>query len=88
MIIDTETVISDLNINSLLDLRKLAPLEKGLGMKSNRSALGRKFGVDRRTVTKYRHGFQKSKTRNKASYLDQYEPVIRSLLDNKSKIFS
>ena len=88
MIIDTETVISDLNIHSLLDLRKLAPLEKGLGMKLNRSALGRKFGVDRRTVTKYIHGFQKSKTRNKTSYLDQYEPVIRNLLDNKSKIFS
>ena len=28
MIIDTETVISGLNINSLLDLRKLTSLEK------------------------------------------------------------
>ena len=35
MIIDTETVISDLNINSLLDLRKLTSLEKRLCMKIN-----------------------------------------------------
>lgn len=52
MITDTETVISDLNINSLLDLRKLTSLEKRLCMKINRSALDRKLGVDRRTVTK------------------------------------
>ena len=72
MIIDTETVISDLNINSLLDLRKLTSLEKGLGMKFNRSALGRKLGVDRRTVTKYIHGFQKSKTFSYKSVLYRY----------------
>lgn len=88
MIIDTETVISESNINSLLDLRKLTSLEKVLGMKFNRSALGRKFGVDRRTVTKYIHGFQKSKARHKSSYLNQYEPVIRNLLNDKSKTFS
>ena len=52
MITDTETVISDLNINSLLDLRKLSSLEKRLCMKLNRSALDRKLDVDRKTVTK------------------------------------
>ena len=88
MIIYTETVISDLNINSLLDLRKLSSLEKRLCMKLNRSALDRKLDVDRRTVTKQIHGFQKSKTRHKSSYLNQYEPVVRNFLNNKSKTFS
>lgn len=82
MIIDTETVISDLNINSLLDLRKLAPLEKGLGMKLNRSALGRKFGVDRRTVTKYIHGFQKSTLFSKHWLIrHRYRSGMRRMLD-------
>jgi hypothetical protein len=88
MIIDTDTVISDLKIETLTDLKKLSAIEKGLGMKINKSALARKFDVDRRTIQKYIDGYEKPKTRNKSSYLDQFEDTIRKLLNTKEKTFS
>ena len=87
MIIDSESVISNLEIETLSDLFKLAAIEKGLGMKVNKSALARKLNVDRRTVKKYIDGFEKTKTRNKISLIDGYKETITELLNNKTKVF-
>lgn len=87
MIVDTGTIISNLEIESLADLRKLSVIEEGFGMKVNKSALARKLNIDRRTVKKYIDGFEKSKTRNRPSRIDGYRETIARLLDDKSKVF-
>lgn len=87
MVVDTKSVISNFEIKSLNDLYKLSALEKGLGMKVNKSALARELNVDRRTIKKYINGFKKSKTRQKSSSIDQYKETISELLNNESKVF-
>lgn len=50
-------------------------------IKPNYAALGRKYGMDWRTVKKYHEGYQgKPKTRNKGSRLDEYKDEIRDKL--------
>ncbi len=87
MILGRKTGISNFEVKSLNDLYKLSAIEKGLGMKVNKSALARKLNVDRRTIKKYINGFEKSKTRQKNSSIDQYKETIEELLSNKAKIF-
>ena len=52
-----------------------------LGIKPNYAALGRKYGMDWRTVKKYHEGYEgKSSTRNKGSKLDEYKQEIADKL--------
>ena len=49
---------------------------RNLNMKPNYSELERKYGISRQTIAKYDKGFEKKKTRNKASVLDKYRIEI------------
>ena len=52
-----------------------------LGIKPNYAALGRRYGMDWRTVKKYHEGYEgKSSTRNKGSKLDDYKKEISDKL--------
>lgn len=52
-----------------------------LGIKPNYAALGRKYGMDWRTVKKYHEGYEgKPSTRNKGSKLDEYKQEITDKL--------
>lgn len=52
-----------------------------LGIKPNYAALGRKYGMDWRTVKKYHEGYEgKPSTRNKGSKLDAYKQEITDKL--------
>ena len=52
-----------------------------LGIKPNYAALGRKYGMDWRTVKKYHEGYEgKPSTRNKGSKLDEYKQEISDKL--------
>lgn len=52
-----------------------------MGIKPNYVALGRKYGMDPRTVKKYHEGYEgKPKTRNKGSHLDPYKVEIADRL--------
>lgn len=53
----------------------------GMGIKPNYAALGRKYGMDWRTVKKYHNGYEgRTKTRNKGSKLDAYRNEIADKL--------
>lgn len=54
-------------------------------MKINKSKLARDMGVDRRTIDKYLNGFVPKKKRNKKSKIDEFYPIIASLLSEDSK---
>ena len=55
-----------------------------MGIKPNYAALGRKYGMDYRTVKKYHNGYEgKPKTRNKGSRLDEYRTEITDKLEIK-----
>lgn len=48
-----------------------------LGIKPNYAALGRKYGMDWRTIKKYHNGYKwRPVTRNKGSKLDEYKHEI------------
>ena len=52
-----------------------------LGIKPNYTALGKKYGMDPRTVKKYHNGYEgRSATRNKGSKLDAYKTEIADKL--------
>ena len=52
-----------------------------LEIKPNYAALGRKYGLDWRTIKKYHEGYEgKPTTRNKPSKLDQYSIEIKDKL--------
>ena len=55
-----------------------------MNMKPNYAALGRKYGMDYRTVKKYHAGYEgRPKTRNKGSKLDCYRSEIVDKLEIK-----
>lgn len=83
MIIKTN-VYSEIEINSLKDLHKLKPIMQGNNLKVNKSQIARELGVDVRTVGKYINGYVKPSTRNKKSKIDEFEPIIKSLLSKES----
>lgn len=59
---------------------ELAVMEN-LGIKPNYAALGRRYGMDWRTVKKYHEGYEgKPTTRNKGSRLDEYKDEIADKL--------
>ena len=55
-----------------------------MGIKPNYAALGRKYGMDYRTVKKYHNGYEgRPRTRNKGSRLDEYSKEITDKLEIK-----
>ena len=55
---------------------------KEMNLKPNYSALAREYGCDRRTVKKYHNGYEgKSKSRNRASKLDNLKNEIKQKLE-------
>ena len=68
----------------LKNLKGELALMDSLGVKPNYAALGRKYGMDWRTVKKYHNGYAgKPLSRNKASKLDEYKDEISDKLTIK-----
>ncbi|MBW6065489.1 helix-turn-helix domain-containing protein, partial [Planococcus sp. CP5-4] len=76
---------TEFEVKKLSDLPKFKTLMENLKMKINKSELARKLGVDRRTIDKYLNGFMPSKTKKKASQIDEFYEVISLLLSVESK---
>ena len=77
-------VNTEIKINSLEDLHKLKLLMEVNNLKVNKSQIARELGVDARTVGKYLNGYVKPITRNRKSTIDNFKPIIRSLLSEES----
>ncbi|NLW14633.1 MAG: IS21 family transposase [Erysipelothrix sp.] len=87
MILNYE-ILTDISVNSLMDLGKLKQFEEESNLKINISALSRKFGVDRRTIRKYVDGYMKPTTRSRQTQFDDYYETINELLSNELKVFA
>lgn len=86
MLININVPVS-LNISKLTDLPKLGIFMKQNNLKLNKSKLARQLNVDRRTVSKYLNGFEKSTKREKPSKVSKYYEVIKELLSSETQIF-
>lgn len=82
-----QTIMSDVKIERLEDLKKLKLLMDETNIKINISNLAKELGKDRRTIKKYIQGYKKSKTRKRSSYLDKYYSIIKKLLESKQIFF-
>ena len=74
-------LITNLEIKSVKDLYKLKPLMEVTSLNINKSEIARELNVDRRTVSKYIEGFQKSKTRKRKNAITDFCGIIKELLD-------
>jgi len=83
-----EKVTIDFEIEKLEDLEKLKELEGVSDLKVNKSELGRKLGVDRRTIAKYIKGYKKPSDRRRKSQFDEYYELISKLLANEEAVFA
>jgi len=86
MILNYE-IDTNIDIQKLTDLKVLKNLMKTTNLKVNKSRLARELNVDRRTVSKYINGFEKSTNRKRSSVLDDYYDRISILLNDKVKVF-
>ena len=86
MLINIQSPVS-LSVNHLTDLKKVKAFMDDNNMKVNKSEIARRLGIDRRTVSKYLGGFEKSSTRQKSSRLDSYHDIIKSLLSSDTQVF-
>lgn len=77
-------VNSEIKVNSLVDLHKLKVIMEVNNLKVNKSQIARELGVDARTVGKYLNGYVKPTTRNRKSPIDNFKPIIQSLLSEES----
>lgn len=77
-------VNSEIKVNSLVDLHKLKVIMEVNNLKVNKSQIARELGVDARTVGKYLNGYVKPATRNRKSPIDDFKPIIQSLLSEES----
>lgn len=77
-------VNSKIKVNSLEDLHKLKIIMEVNNLKLNKSQIARELGVDARTVGKYLNGYVKPTTRNRRSPIDDFKPIIESLLSEES----
>lgn len=71
-------------IKNLEDLSTLKIIMDTSNLKVNFSQLARELNVDRRTIIKYYNGYEKTKTRNKLSKIDEFKDLIEKLLDENS----
>jgi len=74
-------LITNLEIKSVKDLYKLKPVMEVTSLNINKSEIARELNVDRRTVSKYIGGFQKSTTRKRENALTEFYPIIQELLN-------
>ncbi len=81
-LIITKQLVTDFEIKTVKDLYKIKPFLEGTSLKINKSEIARELNVDRRTVTKYINGFQKSKTRQRTNALSSYHETIKELLSS------
>lgn len=86
MIIQTNT-ITNIEINTLQDLRKLKFFMENNNLKINKAEIARNLNVDPRTVSKYLNGYEKTKFRNKSYSMDDYYEIIKELLSSKTQVF-
>lgn len=77
-------IYSEIEINRLEDLHKLKILMEENNLKVNKSQIARELGVDSRTVGKYLDGYVKPHHRKRKSKIDDFEPIIKSLLSQES----
>ena len=77
-------VYSEIKVNGLVDLHKLKPIMEVNNLKVNKSQIARELGVDARTVGKYLNGYIKPSIRNRRSPIDDFKPIIKSLLSEES----
>ena len=77
-------VNSEIKVNSLVDLHKLKVIMEINNLKVNKSQIARELDVDTRTVGKYLNGYVKPTTRNRKSPIDDFKPIIQSLLSEES----
>ena len=77
-------VNSEIKVNILVDLHKLKVIMEVNNLKVNKSQIARELGVDARTVGKYLNGYVKPTTRNRKSPIDDFKPIIQSLLSEES----
>lgn len=75
---------TNITINNLADLKKLKPFMEGSDLKVNKAQIARELNVDVRTVGKYIEGYEKTKTRNRSSKIDDFYPLIKELLSESS----
>ena len=54
-------------------------------LKVNKSQIARELKIDRRTVSKYIEGFEKSKTRDRTNCLTDFLDIIKELLSNRNQ---
>lgn len=87
VLINIKTPVS-LQIDKLTDLPKLRIFVKNNDLKLNVSEIARQLNVDRRTVSKYLNGFEKSQHRDKPSKLEPYRNIIQELLTSPTQEFS
>jgi transposase len=83
MLIKTN-IYKEIEIKKLEDLPKLKILMEENNLKVNKSQIARELGVDPRTVGKYLNGYTKPSRRKRKSKIDEFEPIIRSLLSKDS----
>ncbi len=86
MILNYE-IDTNIEIQKLTDLKVLKNIMENTNLKVNKSRLARELEVDRRTIDKYINGFEKSKSRKRVSILDDYYELIKTLLNDKIKVF-
>ena len=79
-------ILTELEIESKEDLYKIGNVIDDI-KEVNCSEIGRRLGMDRRTVNKNILGKTK-KTRNKPSMFDDYIDLIISVLTNEMKVFA
>lgn len=77
-------VNSEVKIDNLEDLHKLKVIMEVNNLKVNKSQIARELGVDARTVGKYLNGYVKKSTRKRKSRIDDFRPIIESLLSKDS----
>lgn len=85
MMILNNQIITNIQIHSVKDLYKLKPLMEDSTLKINKSQIARELAIDRRTVDKYIHGYQKTKTRNSVDCIAPYYDIIRELLSDRNQ---
>ncbi|QVK19290.1 IS21 family transposase [Mycoplasmatota bacterium] len=86
MILNYE-IDTNIEIQKLTDLKVLKNLMETTNLKVNKSRLARELNVDRRTISKYINGYEKSKNRKRSSIVDDYYDLIKDLLNDKIKVF-
>ncbi|MCT4545213.1 MAG: hypothetical protein N4A63_16905 [Vallitalea sp.] len=89
-VIVMQRIINMYKIEQLQDLKLIKTYVEANNLESpNFSELGRQLGVDRRTIKKYYNGYEKPKTRNRKSMIDDYYEIIKQLLseENKQKFY-